>query len=460
MDGDPPRLTVHPRALTSVQMLESGDITKVQIQELICSQIPEDSHFSLVKEDADLPYGPGRGKTGREIWFGALRVFLKKGAPNGLLVLKVFLDVPQSVAWIMTLCSQTCASVGLATLNQSHCSFEAYVLASGPLSVIETIPEFFTPPARILAVVLRFQAFCSTMIRECQIGISRRERRVMLRPPRLPCPPGFAPRFRSSLGRYLISDDEVDDPSLLIRRLTRDLFHSRQRLDTYTSRLPGTSTTDKTAQQLYQRTKLAFHLGAVMAIIRCLVDNPEAGSSPRDVTNWPGTFKERIWERTKELLELLTSSARWAGLGGPLDLSNLPEGRSAHGLHFKRDLESTLLAAFKGACEYYAHYCCICPHADPRISIMENIPYTMQDDMRRRQLLQIRRDILAEHLLLGDVPEVFTYGPPDSEDAGGRSEWRELARECEEYDRWAQLGFPDDEDESSEDEFASCEDTD
>jgi hypothetical protein len=407
MTGDPAVLGVHPRAMTSVSMLESGDVTKTHIQNILCHQIPEDSRYSLVKEDADIPYGPERGRVAREIWFGTLRVFLKKGAPNGLLILKVFFDIPESVAWIVTLCRQTCSQVGLCLLRESHCSFEGYVLAQGPLVPLEIMPDFFSPPRTIYSMVYTVTRRCYGVITACQRGVSPRERSLALRGRNMECPPGFSPRYKSSLARFVVDDVEKEDPDLLVRRLKCDFDSMYRNMEAHISRLESTSTTDHTGRQLFERTKRLFHTMIVIQTLKIFFSvSTELGSS-RDLHSWPDDFKDRLKDLYSELLESITSSPRWRGMGGPLTLDNLALKSANSPYSLKEEFEATLLLGFRGACDYYSYRCAMSHNDDMSVLIQMKRPFTQEEMAMRRHALQIQREILWEPLDEMYHPQIF-----------------------------------------------------
>jgi len=67
------------------------------------------------------------------------------------------------------------------------------------------------------------------------------------------CPPGFSPRYKSSLARFVVDDMEKDDPDLLVRRLKHDFDSMYRTMEAHISRLASTSTTDQIANSLRER---------------------------------------------------------------------------------------------------------------------------------------------------------------------------------------------------------------
>jgi len=143
-DGQP---ITHPRIRFFTQKNIGGDLTKPLA---VNAMITRATHAHLVKCDADLPMTAARQDTAKKIWCSALKIWTEIGTQNSILIIKVFLDLPQTVASLLSLVSFNAQEAAIVTLRESHIGYEAYIVAAGPVIVTKIPPTF--PQARKTAL--------------------------------------------------------------------------------------------------------------------------------------------------------------------------------------------------------------------------------------------------------------------------------------------------------------------
>jgi len=134
----------------------------------------------------------------------------------------------------------------------------------------------------------------------------------------------------------------------------------------------------------------------VMLTLKLFFSVSPGPGSTRELWSWPEDFKARLKVLYSELLESITSSPRWRGMGGPLTLENLAQRSLDSPYPLKEEFESSLLLGFRGACDYYSYRCAMSHDANVGVPIRMGQPFTEEEMWMRRLALQIQGNILSE----------------------------------------------------------------
>lgn len=148
-DGGPPGYPPNLRFLT--QMNFGGDLRQPYVLEEMEDAVPQ---AMLVKCDADLPLDEERGEVARDIWRNVTVFFLRRGHPQGVLILKVFIDLCGLVASLISSLQRHFRSVRIVTVTDSHVGYERYLIAHG-LRKKRMLPGFYSMPDGTLIKALR-----------------------------------------------------------------------------------------------------------------------------------------------------------------------------------------------------------------------------------------------------------------------------------------------------------------
>lgn len=312
----------HPRVHCFEQMLDGGDLTKEHIRDLV-KQGP--SVYHLVKHDCSLPHDASRAAVAAVIWGGVLDIWRTSSSPTGVMIQKVFLDIPVTVAWLLYWARRSALRCFLVILNESHCNMEAHVVCIGLKENPGTICWDMRSDATSRAIVEEASLRALQTMRECSLGVSAKEIALLT-----------AERF----------DIDTESPSLAsqtlawlalnpgdyssIRGLLRDLeayreSHARGVQRTFMEMATECSTQD-TLEHLKFKTADAIRITAIVRTVATLVGVAEGRMIPTVF------HKRAILDECNDELQSWTDTPRWQGVGGPFTLEDevveIPVGAS------------------------------------------------------------------------------------------------------------------------------------
>jgi len=120
----------HPRLIYAAQMNLGGDLTRGVVQRAL---LAIHTRYNLVKCDADLPKDHTRSHVAAQIWSFCTQLWLARSSSQGILLVKVFMDIPDTVAWFVESLRAVSSSSMVLVNPMSHIGYEAYVIAINPI---------------------------------------------------------------------------------------------------------------------------------------------------------------------------------------------------------------------------------------------------------------------------------------------------------------------------------------
>lgn len=138
----PGQPVVHPRVRYYTQKNIGGNLLNPLTLEVMAE---EAGSPHLVKFDADLPKDDTRAEMASQLWLNTAKYWLNNSSGRGILIMKVFLDLPRHVAALCGLLRINCEECRLVTIPESHIGYEAYVIAIGKV-LLPTLPNRMCQP--------------------------------------------------------------------------------------------------------------------------------------------------------------------------------------------------------------------------------------------------------------------------------------------------------------------------
>jgi len=132
----------HPRIKFFTQKNIGGDLLKPLTLDIMKKEC---GICQFVKCDADIPQDETRAQVAEKLWYNVLKFFLETSANDGVLIIKVFLDLTEVVSGLLSLTTATCEDARVFTLTVSHLGYEAYLMAHSKKTVF-TLPGFIPTP--------------------------------------------------------------------------------------------------------------------------------------------------------------------------------------------------------------------------------------------------------------------------------------------------------------------------